>query len=508
MPEIKQPPPKAAPAEPKAQEPEIRLPKQALAARKGQRRPPLEHLTDKRPKGERPKRPREEPAPVEPTEAARRGRRGHGTAVVEGEHSELAGMAGSRAERKARRATRKAKSTSPVKSDGEVAAPQKRRTLIHRGTNTAAPRKGKAELVLPCTVRSFSEAAGVTKARVMQTLIGMGQPLAINSTIDAGLVEVLAAELGVELELKQQATLEDAVITKIQEMEDDPDQLIPRPPIVTFLGHVDHGKTSLLDYLIGTRLVAGEAGGITQHIRAYQIEKDGRTIAFVDTPGHEAFTDMRARGANVTDIAVLVIAADDGIMPQTEEAISHVKAAGVPIIVALNKSDLPGANPTRVMTQMTEHGLTPSQWGGDIEVVPTSAITGQGIDELLETILTISDMQDYRANPHREALGTCLEAEQEGGRGVIAKLIVKNGTLRVGDVVLCGTSFGRVKALYDTRRTRTRVKAAGPAMPVNVTGFDVAPQAGDLFYVLPDIAQAREIANRRQSQSRAKSLSG
>ena len=199
-------------------------------------------------------------------------------------------------------------------------------------------------------------------------------------------------------------------------------------------------------------------------------------IAFVDTPGHEAFTEMRARGANVTDIAVLVIAADDGIMPQTEEAISHAKAAGVPIVVALNKIDLPGADANRVMTQMTEHNLTPSEWGGDVEVVPTSAITGEGMDELLETILTIADLHEYRANPNRDAVGTCLEAEQEGGRGVIAKLIVKNGTLNVGDVVLCGAAYGRVKAMYDTLRPNVRVKAAGPSTPVNITGSRYRPR--------------------------------
>ncbi len=228
--------------------------------------------------------------------------------------------------------------------------------------------------------------------QVQRVLMGMGLMLTINSQIDDEFVEVLAAELGVELEFKQHETLEDSVLAKLQDVEDDPADLEPRPPVVTFLGHVDHGKTSLLDYIIGINVVAGEAGGITQHIRAYQIDKNGRKIAFVDTPGHEAFTEMRARGANVTDIAVLVIAADDGIMPQTEEAISHAKAAEVPIVVALNKIDLPGADANRVMTQMTEYGLTPSEWGGDVEVVRTSAISGEGMDDLLDTILTIADL--------------------------------------------------------------------------------------------------------------------
>ena len=421
----------------------------------------------------------------------------------------MVAMASARADRKARRATRKVKSTTLTgPRDAEPQAPRRRKTLIHKGTNTAAPRKGKVALELPCTVRSFSEAAGVSAMQVQKALISMGLMLTINSVIENEYVEKLAAQLGVDLEFKAHETLEDALITKIRETEDVSEELQPRPPVVTFLGHVDHGKTSLLDYIIGTNVVAGEAGGITQHIRAYQIKKDGRAIAFVDTPGHEAFTEMRARGANVTDIAVLVVAADDGIMPQTEEAISHAKAAGVPIVVAMNKIDLPGVDPNRVLTQMTEFGLTPSQWGGETEVVPTSALTGQGMDELLETILTIADINEYRANPDRPALGTCLEAEQEGARGVIAKLIVKNGTLRVGDVVLCGSAFGRIKAMYDTLKIRTRVKAAGPSMPVNVTGFDVAPQAGDSFYVLPDIAQARVIADQRSVDTRQKSLAG
>jgi translation initiation factor IF-2 len=514
MPEAKQPT-AAKKEEPKTQKPEIRLPKEALTLRKGQRRPPLEHLTEKKPKKDKEPKRATHVAPFDdeaPATAARRGgppagRRGVKTA--ETPDVGMAGMASARADRKARRATRKVKSTTLVNPrESEPQAPRKRKTLIHKGTNTAAPRKGKVALELPCTVRSFSEAAGVSVMQVQKALIGLGQMLTINSVIESEYVELLATELGVDLEFKAHETLEDALITKIRDTEDAPEQLRPRPPVVTFLGHVDHGKTSLLDYLIGTNVVAGEAGGITQHIRAYQIKKDGRAIAFVDTPGHEAFTEMRARGAHVTDIAVLVVAADDGIMPQTIEAISHAKAAGVPIVVAMNKIDLPGVDPNRVMTQMTEYGLTPSQWGGETEVVPTSATTGQGMDELLETILTIADINEYRANPDRPALGSCLEAEQEGARGVIAKLIVKNGTLHVGDVVLCGSAFGRVKAMYDTLKKGTRVKAAGPSMPVNVTGFDTAPEAGDSFFVLSDIAQARVLADQRHAQTRQRSLSG
>lgn len=409
----------------------------------------------------------------------------------------------------AARAERRKRGRTALETAEDLARPQRgMRRLTRKGTNTAAPRKENAVLELPCNVRSFSEAAGVPAGRVLGTLMQMGQALTINATIDPELAEMLAAELGLELEFKYPQSLEETYIDVIDQHVDTEEELLPRPPIVTFLGHVDHGKTSLLDYLIGTRIVTGEAGGITQHIRAYQVAKDGRIISFVDTPGHEAFTEMRARGANVTDIAVLVIAADDGIMPQTEEAISHAKAAEVPIVVALNKIDLPGVDANRVLTQMTEHGLTPSEWGGDVEVVRTSAITGQGMDELLETLLTVAELHDFRANPHRPADGVCLEAEQQSDKGVIAKVIVQNGTLKPGDVVLCGASYGRVKAMYDTLNPNLQIREAGPTMPVNITGLDTAPGAGDRFYVLDNIGRARELAEARSDKTRAQSLSG
>lgn len=413
-----------------------------------------------------------------------------------------AGIAAARAERRKR-------GRSSVESGEEFSRPHRgTRRLVRKGTNTAAPRKESAVLELPCNVRSFSEAAGVPAGRVLGTLMQMGHALTINANIDPELAELLATELDLELEFKHPQSLEEGIIDTIDQHVDTDEQLVSRPPVVTFLGHVDHGKTSLLDYLIGTSVVTGEAGGITQHIRAYQVEKDGRIISFVDTPGHEAFTEMRARGANVTDIAVLVIAADDGIMPQTEEAISHAKAAEVPIVVALNKIDLQGVDENRILTQMTEHGLTPSEWGGDVEVVRTSATTGQGMDELLETLLTVAELHDYKANPNRAADGVCLEAEQQSDKGVVAKFIVQNGTLKPGDIVLCGSSHGRIKAMYDTLNPSIQIKAAGPTMPVNVTGLDVAPGAGDRFYVLDNIGQARELAETRADKSRAQSLSG
>ena len=377
-----------------------------------------------------------------------------------------------------------------------------------RKLTPTAVRKEKVVLVMPCSIRSFSEAAGVTAARVLRSLMTMGTMQNINSSLNQQQAELIATDLGVELEFRQAETLETSLIGKMDDIEDQLEDLVTRPPIVTFLGHVDHGKTSLLDYLIGTKIVSGEAGGITQQIRAYQVKKDGRAISFVDTPGHEAFTEMRARGANVTDIAILVIAADDGIMPQTEEAISHAKAAGVPIVVAANKCDLPGADINRIMTQMTEYGLTPSAWGGDVEVVPTSAITGEGMDELLETVLTVAELHDYKANPKRAAMGVCLESEQASDRGVIAKVMVQSGTLRVGDIVVCGSSFGRVKALYDTMKRTKQMTEALPSTPINITGLDKAPEAGERFYVLDDIGQARQIAASRETVVRSQSLSG
>jgi len=383
-----------------------------------------------------------------------------------------------------------------------------RRTMRRRrtGINTAAPRNDRVTVQLPCSVRELSEAAGVPAREIQRILLEEGVMAKINDLMDIELTEYVGEELGVEVDFLAEVTLEDQLLADLRDREDPEDQLVPRPPIITFLGHVDHGKTSLLDHLIGIDVVSGESGGITQHIRAYQIEKNGAGISFVDTPGHEAFTEMRARGANVTDIAVLVVAADDGVMPQTEEAISHAKAAEVPIVVALNKIDLPGVDAEKAMADLSANELQPSEWGGDIEVVKTSAITGQGMDDLLETILTIADLEEYKANPHRPALGTALESQQIAGHGVEAKVIVQNGTLRVGDNVVCGEAFGKVKAMFDTLHPEIRIEEAGPSTPVNLLGFDIAPQAGEHFYVLEDIAQARELAESRRHKNRTSSL--
>lgn len=503
------PPPKSR--EPAPQRPEIRFTKEDISGQKqGMKAQPIEQLVAQK-KQERDEQRRRDPQSRAPqaegglkvfakAAADRKGKHHHKEEEDDDTKTKknAAGIAVARAERRQKQ----------LDVDEDDRRQRGYKKLVRKGTNTAAPRKESAVLELPCTIRSFSEAAGVPTGRVLGTLMQLGQMLNINANLTRELAEMLAMELNAEIQFKQAGSLEEDVIQRLEQQEDTPDSLLPRPPIVTFLGHVDHGKTSLLDYLIGTRIVKGEAGGITQHIRAYQVEKDGKLISFVDTPGHEAFTEMRARGANVTDIAILVVAADDGIMPQTEEAISHAKAAGVPIVVALNKIDLPGVDVNRILTQMTEHGLTPSEWGGDVEVVRTSATTGQGMDELLETLLTVAELNDYRANIDRAGMGVCLESEQQSDKGVIAKMIVQAGTVKVGDIILCGSSYGRVKALYDTLNTSRQLKSAGPSVPVNVTGLNVAPGAGDRFYVLEDIAQARQLAEGRENVSRAESLSG
>lgn len=374
------------------------------------------------------------------------------------------------------------------------------------GVNTAAPRKDAIQVQLPCTVKELSEAAGVPAVQILRILMEEGVMANINAQMDPELTELVAAELGSEIEFLQPESLEDKLLTTLDELEDPEDSLKPRAPVVTFLGHVDHGKTSLLDRLIGIDVASREDGGITQHIRAYQLENDGRPVSFVDTPGHEAFTEMRARGAEVTDIVVLVVAADDGVMPQTEEAISHAKAAGVPIIVALNKIDLPGADENKAFQDLAANELLPSEWGGDVEVVKTSAMTGDGMDDLLETILTVAELNEYAANPDRAAIGSCLESQQDADRGVMTKVLVQKGTLRVGDTVVCGDAYGKVKAMLDPLKPSHRLKEAGPSVPVNLTGLNRAPSAGEGLYVIDDIAAAREIADTRAHEERTEFL--
>ncbi len=501
MPKVKQPAATAVANEPKAQKPIMPLSQDTIRSVKSGEPAPLDHLTRGTKKGPE----KGAGGPQRYGENAGDAGKGKGKGGKTQVGGNLAGMSGGRTVRKSSRGGR----SSGRHRDDDTHRRRRRLVRKNRNVSTAAPRKGNIPLQMPCTIRGFSEATGVPTAQVLRVLMGLGvASLNINAQLDEENVTVLAAEFELAIDIKEEASLEDSMLAQFEDIVDPPESLQPRPPVVTFLGHVDHGKTSLLDHIIETKVVDGEAGGITQHIRAYAIERDGRAISFVDTPGHEAFTEMRARGANVTDIAVLVIAADDGIMPQTEEAISHAKAAEVPILIALNKMDLPGADPDKVFQQLAAHELLPSEWGGDTEVVRTSAITGEGMDELLETILGIAELNEYAANPDRAAAGVCLEAEQDGGRGVVAKLIVQKGTLHPGDVIVCGGAYGRVKAMYDTLGRNVRKEAAGPSIPVNVTGLNVAPGAGDAFHVMQDISKAREIAETRSDRSRSASLAG
>jgi translation initiation factor IF-2 len=493
-----------ASTEPPAQKPDMKLPADVMGAGKLGSKPLAAHLRrhEKSLEVDRDKRAGKPTREVAEAAPATRGRPRRGAKVAgEEETKEGRPILGGREQRQLER-----RRNAPRVDGEEAPVRQYTRKLKRAGANTAAPRKDRVTVYLPCTVRELSEAAGIQAAQIQRVLMNEGVMATITAVIDPALAELVAAELDLNVDFQQAVSAEDQMVEQFEQQTDDPETLVPRPPVVTFLGHVDHGKTSLLDRIIGLDVVSGESGGITQHIRAYSIEKDGRRISFVDTPGHEAFTEMRARGANVTDIAVLVVAADDGVMPQTEEAISHAKAAGVPIIVALNKVDLPGVDITRAYTGLSSNELLPSEWGGDVEVVKTSATKGTGIDELLETILTVAELHEYKANPNRPAIGTCLEAQQESDRGVVAKVLVQNGTLRVGDVIVCGQAYGRVKAMHNTIKTGERITEAGPSIPVNITGLNTAPGAGQRFYVLDDIAQAREIAESREEQERTVSL--
>jgi translation initiation factor IF-2 len=325
---------------------------------------------------------------------------------------------------------------------------------------------------------------------------GAPQTININSIVSPEMADTIALEFGCELEIKRPVDLESEVLTAAK--ADNPEDLVPRAPIVTIMGHVDHGKTSLLDKIRSSNVAATEAGGITQVIRAWRVEHGGKPVTFLDTPGHEAFTKMRARGAQVTDIAVIVVAADDGVMPQTEEAISHAKAAGVPIVVAINKVDLPNANLNRTRQQLYGQSLIPDTMGGDTPFVETSAATGKGIDELLDMLALVAELKELKANPNKPGAGTCLEAMLSEGEGVLATLLVQDGTLRKGDIILCGSTSGRVRAMYDD--TGRPITEAGPSVPVRVTGLDEVPNADDPFHVVADLSVSREIAGRRKEK--------
>ena len=376
----------------------------------------------------------------------------------------------------------------------------KRETEAQRLQRIAQERKAKhitIEVPEEITVGEFALRLKVSAPEVIKKLMALGVFATINDTIDFDTAVLVADEFHAKVEKEVVVTIEERII---DDSEDEEENLVPRAPVVVVMGHVDHGKTSILDVIRHTNVTEGEAGGITQHIGAYRVKVGDRDITFLDTPGHAAFTTMRARGAQVTDIAVLVVAADDGIMPQTVEAINHAKAAGVSIIVAINKMDKEGANPERVKEQLTEYELVPEEWGGDTPCIPVSAHTKQGIDDLLEMIILTADMMELKANPDRAAKGTVVEARLDKGMGPIATVLVQNGTLRTGDIIVAGTSVGRVRSMMDDKGRR--VKEAGPSVPVEITGLDDVPVGGDIFNAVSDERLARELVEQRRTEQK------
>lgn len=361
------------------------------------------------------------------------------------------------------------------------------------------------EIPSEIVVKDLADKLGVSPAQIISKLIGLGVMVNQNQSIDGDIAIIVGEELGYTLviaELEEELTIDDGQLEEDfnLDFEDEESDLVSRPPVVTVMGHVDHGKTSLLDAIKETSVTKSEAGGITQHIGAYSVIANNKKITFLDTPGHEAFTSMRARGAQITDIAILVVAADDGVMPQTIEAISHAKAAGVPIIVAINKMDKPTANVDRIKQELMENGLMAEDWGGDTITVPVSAKNREGIDEILEMILLVAEMQELKANPNRDAIGTVIEAQLDKGKGPMATVLVQKGTLKVGDMVVSGNASGRIRAMFDDKGKK--VKKAGPSVPVVILGLSEVPNAGELIYGLEDEKLARTYADKKKLQIR------
>jgi translation initiation factor IF-2 len=362
-------------------------------------------------------------------------------------------------------------------------------------------KKAPVKVMIPdeISVGELASRMKKTGAEAVKQLIKLGVMASLSDVIDYDTAALVAMELGCKVEREVVVTIEDRLI---DDSEDKAEDLVPRAPVVVVMGHVDHGKTSLLDKISSANVVAGEAGGITQHIGAYRVMVNGSPVTFLDTPGHEAFTSMRARGAMATDIAILVVAADDGIMPQTVESINHAKAANIPIVVAINKMDVPGANPDRIKTQLTEYDIVPEEWGGETIVCPISAKTGEGIDNLLENLVVLAEIQELKANPKRAAKGTVIEARLDKGRGPIMTVLVQNGTLRQGDIIIAGTAVGRVRTMMNDKGER--VTEAGPSVPVEIAGMSEVPSAGDIFNAVADERMARELAEqRKESQKNA-----
>lgn len=448
---------------------------------------------------------RESTAPVDDEETAakkkaRTNRRGVGTG--------RRGDAGSDAIREWREADLLERQDRIAGSAGALRERKREMSKQLRSANAphgSAQRSTHVEIIPPVTIRELSEAMGVKSSDILKKLMAQGVMATVNQVIEPETAQVLALEFGLELVVKQRES-EAAILERQYKEREETAEKVQRPPVVTILGHVDHGKTSLLDKIRSANVASGEAGGITQHVGAYTVELAGsdgkmKRVTFLDTPGHQAFTAMRARGANMTDVVVLVVAADDGVMPQTVESINHAKAAGVPIVVAMNKIDKAEANPNKVLGQLAENGLNPAEWGGDVEVVRTSATTGQGVKELIEYLDYVATLRELKAAPTLPGRGAVIESFMDPNRGVVARILVQNGTLRIGDTVVCGPAWGRVRSITDDKGKQ--IPEAGPASPVEVIGLDTVPGSGDKLYVIEDANEAREIADERKQADRA-----
>ena len=420
-------------------------------------------------------------------------------------YTELAGTKNVENRRKPTPAGNKQKFTNN-KNRGRQPFQKKRETEAERLQRIQLEKARKAQLKVQIpdeiTVGELASRLKQTASNVIKKLMGLGVMASVSEVVDFDTAAIVAEEFGAKVEKEVHVTIEERLF---EVEEDNAADLVERPPVVVVMGHVDHGKTSILDAIRKTHVTAGEAGGITQHIGAYQVVAGGKTITFLDTPGHEAFTSMRARGANMTDIAVLVVAADDGIMPQTVESINHAKAAQVSVIVAINKMDKPTANPERVMEQLTQYELVPEQWGGDVICVPVSALTGAGIPDLLENINLVAEVRELKANPNRRAKGAVVEARLDKGQGPVATILVQNGTLHKGDCIIAGTAVGRVRTMKNDKGQF--IETAGPSTPVEITGLTEVPAAGDLFDAVADEKLARELADKRAAEAKERQFS-
>ena len=435
--------------------------------------------------------------------------RGGAAVNIEKYNEKFEDMAGMKAKDNNLRRGNKEKITSKAKQrTNQQLASSKRRQEERNKMNRlqleiAKKQQLKVQIPDEISVGELASRMKKTASEVIKQLFKMGVFASVSEIIDYDTAALVAMELGCKVEKEVIVTVEERLI---DDHEDKPEDLVPRAPVVVVMGHVDHGKTSLLDYIRHANVVSGEAGGITQHIGAYTVEINGSPITFLDTPGHEAFTSMRARGAMVTDIAILVVAADDGIMPQTVESINHAKAAGIPVVVAINKMDTVGANPERIKQQLTEYDLVSEEWGGDTIICPISAKTGAGIDNLLENLVILAEVQELKANPNRAAKGTVIEARLDKGRGPIMTVLVQNGTLHLGDIIIAGTCVGRVRTMINDKGQR--VTEAGPSTPVEISGLGEVPSAGDVFNAVADERMARALAEERRIQQMSNSMGG